>query len=163
MQLNISTITDRFKPKAVLYTSIDELPMDRWRKIHKDGKLHHLVKYKGVVSGTRLTETWSAINDEFVDCFGIPDGYKKILRLKRDISVLRDSLIISEDKSIKTFIKIKAFQLNKLLNPAENIEPVDTDVMIEKYLGREIDEKIISVKKYYKYLFAIKNNPPTNG
>ena len=66
-------------------------------------------------------------------------------------------MVLSDDKAIKTFIELKELELADKLNVKQS-KTNTAKVAIEKYLGFRINEKEVTVKEYYDYLQAIKED-----
>ncbi len=55
-----------------LYTSIDDLPVYYWNKIHETNKLKYLFKEKvDIVNNDQLSLLWANINDQYFKEFGL--------------------------------------------------------------------------------------------
>ena len=148
-----------FGSKIDLYQSIEDLPIYCWFKINETNNLEWLLKKKVKVTDYHkqvMVATWDKIIDEFVDTFGIPDKMKEILELKRDIFVLECEMFLSKDPLIKNFIKIKQFELRKLMETEKKKSTVSAKVYVEKFLGFRLNEKECTVKEFYEYIEAMK-------
>lgn len=100
-----------------------------------------------------LKKQWELIFDEFLDEFGIPEHLVKILRLQRDISVMKLDRYLSGDASLDTFIFIKEEELRDAQNTTNSVDNFNESVIaIEKYMGFKFDVNVDSVRKYYGYI-----------
>jgi hypothetical protein len=141
--------------KALFYTSIDELPIYNWWKIHESGDMLQLIKSKGKATNAKLAEVWSRLYDEFIDTFGINEDFRQYLELKREIEILKIDLIVDGDGSIQTFIEIKEFEMSQVFNKETKTNYNEVKVYVEKYMGFRLDVKTTSTRDYYTYLKAI--------
>ena len=75
-----------FKQKPKYYSSIHDCPIGIWHKVSKTSDLDHLrISGKGNPEAARLA--YDSIQIEYVETFGIPDGYKMYLeQSKRALS-----------------------------------------------------------------------------
>lgn len=145
------------KPKKKLgehYDSIDNLPIWNWNQIHKTGDYKHLI-ISGEVDG--LENIWMGIYDEYIEMFGLYEGYKNYLEKQRKLILLELNFAITEDRTLLNWIQIVKLDLQKIRKKKnEETASLDPTVQIEKYLGFQIDEKTTSVKKYYGYIELMK-------
>ena len=100
---------------------------------------------------------FSELYDEYIDTFGISQQLNDILSLQNEILVLKIDLTLTKDNGIKTFIELKELELADKLNVKQS-KTNTAKVAIEKYLGFRINEKEVTVKEYYDYLQAIKED-----
>ena len=103
--------------KIELFTSIDEMPVYNWFKIHQTNDLTLLVK-SGKSETKKHSElliaTWDSLLSEFIDTFGVSETFKKIIRLRFSIETKKFQVIHTGDKSANTFIKLEQIELDKL-------------------------------------------------
>lgn len=103
----------------------------------------------------RLVKAWELIYDEYIDTFGISDDFREYLDTKRKIAIHQADLIITGDRSLETFIEIEQVKLESLFNRKTKQNINEVKVYVEKYMGFRLDEKTVSVKEYYTYLYAL--------
>ena len=142
------------------YSSIDDLPMYNWKKIHDTNELKWLFVTKQEVENNELLERrWALIYDEYLNEFGLSDEYKEILKVKRKIANLQADYIIKGDRVILNFINIEKNALESLYDTSKKGSSFrDSLVHLEKMQGIKINTKQITVADYYNYLRSIKNN-----
>lgn len=100
---------------------------------------------------------FNACYAEFIDTFGISPELAEIIRIKNKILMLKIDIALTGDKSLENFIEIEEIQLNERLE-VKQTKTNTYKVAIEKYLGFRLNEKEVTVKEYYEYLQAIKEN-----
>ncbi len=147
----------RFSKK---YSSIDDLPMFNWNKIHETNELKWLFNNKVEIDNTvELEELWGTIYDEYLQEFGLSKEYKEILAAKRKIANLQADYIIKGDRVILNFINIEKNALESLYDNTKGGSTFrDSLVHLEKMQGIKINTKEITVADYYNYLRSIKKN-----
>jgi len=155
----VGKIIELFSKKIDCYTTIDELPMDNWFKIHKTNDVLFLLKKRTNVNAKQielLNVQWNTIYFEFLDAFGIPEKMQEVIMLRKEIFCLETYLFLTADRTINTFIKIKKYELEKTLE-ADKKETVDTVTSyVSKYMGRRIDLKVETVREFYGHIAMIK-------
>lgn len=143
-----------------LYTDISDFPIYNWFKcIDLKDYTYCLIKRKEC-NENELNGCINAFSDmysQYVDAFGISDNLQEILRIQNQILVYKIDIIFTEDNTIETLIEIKEIELEKLMNVKQS-KGNAAKVAIEKYLGFRLNEKEVSVKEYYDYLQAIKED-----
>ncbi len=142
------------------YSSIDDLPMFYWDKIHSTGEYKYLfVKQVQTKNTKELEQLWTKIYDEYLLEFGLGKGYLEIKALKEKIAKLKGKYIITGDKLLKNHINVEENMLKSLYG--ENNKSTsfrESLVHLEKMQQIKIDTKKITVADYYNYLRSIKNN-----
>lgn len=142
------------------YSSIDDLPMYNWQKIHDTNELKYLFVNKQEIENNELLERrWSSIYDEYLEEFGLSKEYKDILKAKRKIANLQADYIIKGDRILLNFINIEKNALESMYESTKKGSSFrDSLVHLEKMQGIKINTKEITVADYYNYLRSIKNN-----
>lgn len=145
-----------FKNEVKIYKSIDELPIYNWWKVHKDNSLlwllHDPKQHISGVQEQQLTEVWASIYKEFINTFGISKAFREVLNVKREIQIYKYRMYLEKDETLQIFIDIAQDKLEELLKSGGKSEVNKEKVYVEKYLGRHVDDKTITVKEYYTYL-----------
>jgi len=142
------------------YSSIDDLPMYNWKKIHDTDELKWLFVGKVKCENTiELEKLWGNIYDEYLGEFGLSQDYKDILNVKRKIANLQADYIIKGDRILLNYINIEENALQSLYDSNKGGSTFrDSLVHLEKMQGIKINTKTITVADYYNYLRSIKNN-----
>lgn len=146
-----------------LYNSIEEMPVYNWFKcIDVKDYSYCMVdrittKYPYGLHIQKCKECFSNLYNEFLDTFGINESLKQVIELQNEITILKIDKVLTENNSLQTFIELKQIELDELINvKAEKTKTYKVE--IEKFLGFRINEKEVSVKEYYEYLEALKEN-----
>ena len=147
----------RFSKK---YSSIDDLPMYNWKKIHDTNELKWLFASKADCENNLELETlWGRIYDEYLNEFGLSKEYQDILKLKRKIANLQAEYIVKGDRIVLNYINIEKNALESLYDTNKKGSTFrESLVHLEKMQGIKINTKEITVADYYNYLRSIKNN-----
>jgi hypothetical protein len=135
------------------FNSIEELPIWNWWKISETSNFIYLHKesdYKE--SDNSLSELWQDLNDEYFNEYGINDKLRKIMTLKKKWIDKKEKYLVKGDRFALTEIDIIEADLRDLEATTETMKNKDTVIYLEQKLGREINPKTTSVKKYYDYI-----------
>lgn len=154
-----------FNNKIECYNSIDELPIYNWFKVNETNDYGWLLKKKLRLNDKQrllLSEAWDKILSEFIDTFGIPEKMKDVLELKREIFVLKCQMTLGGDLLIKNFINIAEFKLKQILKEDKAQSTGSAKVYVEKYLGFKLNERETTVKEFYEYIEALKQQAKQN-
>ena len=159
-----ATIRKLFTKKVKAYTSIEDLPAFNWFKIMETSDLSWLLlnrKDLKHIDESALKDVWDAIFYEFAEAFGISEKAKETYIIQAKILSLYIQLALTKDKSLKTFIKIKELELAELQKQTvgENNSKINSvKVYVERFMGRFIDLKTITVKEFYEYVDAMNSD-----
>ncbi|MES2382472.1 MAG: hypothetical protein V4538_15600 [Bacteroidota bacterium] len=143
-----------------LYTDISDFPIFNWFKcIDLKDYTYCLVKQKECndKQTNECMEAFGNMYAQYIDTFGISENLRDILELQNQILVHKVDMTLTNDRSHQMFISIKELDLAKLMVVKET-KGNTAKVAIEKYLGFKINERTTSVKEYYEYLQAIKED-----
>lgn len=138
--------------KKDYYDSIDTLPIWNWWEIAKSSNLNHLRRDGDLKRKTDYTEEWFIIQDEYLEDFGDKEALRKMLTLKKDWIEQQAKFIIDGDRAALNMANIIAIDMEEENDPSGYMKREDTIILLEEKLGREIDPKIISVRKYNNYI-----------
>lgn len=139
--------------KRECFDSIDNLPMWNWREIYKTGNLAYLYKdgdYKGDDQNNK--EIWFKIQDEYLDGFGINSKLKKIITLKKKLVNHLSDFIITRDTHSRMLADMTQLDIDDENNTVKAMNEDDIMIFLEEKLGRELDLKAVSVRKYNNYI-----------
>ena len=137
--------------KGDYYNSIEDLPIWNWWKVSETGNLSYLRKdenYKGKAPNLKL---WEKINDEYFNEYGINDNLKQLMRLKKEWIRLKEKYLVKGIRFALTELDIVEAKM-KDLDKVGDFKKEDTIIYLEEKLGRELDTRKVTVKKYYNYL-----------
>ena len=142
-----------FSKKSVskYYTGIDELPIYNWVQIHETGDLTHLVIEKGE-DEMNLQKLWEQIYDSYLSTFGVGDDYVNEKQSEIKELKLRLDAYLTGDKTKLTFADIEKEQRESKFYKGEGTKFHESVAILEKYLGFQIDPKVMSVLKYYTHV-----------
>jgi len=143
-----------------MYKNIDEFPVYNWFKCIDLKDYSYCLRVRKECTESELIEcqnTFSELYAQYIDTFGISTPLKDIIDLQNEILVLKIDKALTNDNTITSFIMLKELELADKLN-VKQVKTTSTTVMIEKYMKFALDEKQVSVLKYYNYLEAIKED-----
>lgn len=153
-------IRNLFENKIDYYQSIDELPIYNWHKINQTNELEWLLRKKVLISDHQkkiLSNILDRMLSEFIDTFGIPEKMREILDLKSEIFILRCQMALENNKFLQNFIDIAEWKLKQIIADDQTQSTTQVKVYVEKYLGFRLNERETTVKEFYEYIEAIKN------
>ena len=139
--------------KKDCFNSIDELPIWNWWKCSETSNLIYLHKnsdYKK--EDLSLFELWEDLNNQYFDEFGIGDRLVELMRLKKKWIIKKADYLLNENRFALTELDIIEAEMQDNSSSANMAKNSDTIIFLEEKLGREINPKEISVKKYYDYI-----------
>ena len=145
--------------KGDYFNSIEVLPIWNWWKIAETGNLIYLHKkdyYEG--EDYTLIELWNKLQNEYLDEFGITEEFRKILSLKKKWINKKVEFLTTGERFKLTEIDIIESDIAETMDSKVSVDKDDTIITLERKLGRELDPKQISVKKYYKYINHFSKN-----
>lgn len=157
------------KDNLELYSG-DTLPIWNYWMLTKEGKLDYLLKEGSTLSNFKdqrskqlkqLAEAWEVISDEMNDVFvKDPDFVTSLIKEKDYIYKKIDATL---NPTALTKLKLQVAEKDR---ESESEFDYHTSIAIlEKYLGFSIDDRKMSVKKYYTHLRLMKeaNKPRVQG
>ena len=145
--------------KGDYFNSIDELPIWNWWKIAETGNLIYLHRENDYTKEDySLVSLWNELQNEYLDVFGITDDFERLLRLKKKWIIKKADYLLTGERFKLTELDIIESDINEAINDKITIDKEDTIIMLERKLGRELDPKKISVKKYYNYINHFSKN-----
>ena len=158
---NTSTGTKEISFQDRVFNSIEEMPIWNWIKVLETGKLEWIfIKGKGRVT-KKLAEHWLNLQQQYIDEFGLDEGYKQKLRLMNRLKNLNLDFVLTRDRSLLneiTMIEID-LEVTDTQQPMSFYEVVDH---VEKYKGFSLDPKKTSVIKWYYSLKNMSSNGKTD-
>jgi hypothetical protein len=141
------------------FNSIEELPIWNWWKVSETGNLSYLRRDENYNKNCYPFEEWVFIQNEYLEMFGRTSQHQSFIRLKKKWIDKKADYLISGDRFNLTELDIIESDLSEVTNTNGNTRKEDTVIFLEQKLGREINTRKISVKKYYDYIdYFSKNN-----
>lgn len=140
------------------YTSIDELPIWNWWQIADTSKLSYLRKDENYEEDDFPIELWFKIQNEYLDEFGFTDDFRQIIELRKKWIKKKTDYLVTNNRFNLTEIEIIEGKMSELIDAKIKVDKFKSVILLEKELHREINPKLISVKKYYKYMEYFSNN-----
>jgi len=141
--------------KKDYFNSIEDLPIWNWWRIADTGNLIYLKKleyYEGNDYSNYAFDLWNKLQNEYLDEFGITDEFRQMLELKKKWIDIKTDYLITGVRFKLTEIDMIEAEINENMTVKINVDKDDTLIMLEQKLGRELNPKTISVKKYFKYI-----------
>ena len=142
---------------AEYYTSLDDLPVWNWWEVQK-GEFKHLLKDSSSKLDNRLESVLEQLHEQYIKEFGLDSRFKKILRLRTEIQILKNEKAITGDLSKQIFIDVKEVELKALISNTPEGSNKETTAAISKFMGFPIIVKKISVIDYYSNIELMKKS-----
>lgn len=143
---------------GVCYNSIEELPIWNWFKVFETNELKHIIKGEGVVEDSILKENWNKLFSEYIDIFGLDDNLVSHIKHEKKLVLLQLEYAIKKRPS--DLFKIELALTNVKEKQSEKVKSDFMQVIaqVENALERNINERKISVRKFYTYLKQLEKN-----
>jgi len=147
--------------KKEYFNSIDELPIWNWWKVAETSNLAYLQKadkYDKEDYSLVAYTLWNKLQNEYLEVFGITEDFRQILALKKKWINKKTDYLITGDRFNLTEIDIIEAEINETMNEKIKVNKEDTIIVLEQKLSFPLDEKKLSVKKYYNYINHFSKN-----
>ena len=147
------------------YESIEDLILRIWWKIHETGDVTLLLKDKTEITDKVIaycSDMWDTIRNQHMDKFGITSSYKEYLNQIYKVATLKADLALSQNRMLKTFLKLAELELESL-----TIGKVPNEykhkAMIQNAIGRHIDPNKETVVEYYSEIQLLEERSKQDG
>lgn len=137
------------------YTSIEELPVYNWWKLHEKNDFKQVLKAQSDKIDERVVKVSKDLQSEFIAVFGIDENYAQYLRKQIQIELLKIQVLKTGDRSLETMIDILEVELEEVTRKEEDKGLNTSVIAVEKWMGFKLDTKKISTFEYYSYIKAI--------
>jgi hypothetical protein len=145
--------------KGDYFNSIDELPIWNWWKIAETGNLIYLHRENDYTKEDySLVSLWNELQNEYLDVFGITEEFRQMLHLKKKWINAKADYLVTGERFKLTELDIIESDMENVMESKVVVNKDDTIITLERKLGRELDPKKISVKKYYNYINHFSKN-----
>jgi len=162
------------------YDSIENLPIEYWFKINREGNLKQLIKTNPyitiiyillaapiiyfnywllliwiipIVLKPNLNKVWMNIYDEFINRIGLSKEYEEYLNHTKTIAKMECDWVVNPSPIKKMQIKLEILKRNEK-NTQKTIEYNTIIAQVSKAQGFRIDPKIVTTLEFYSYLKA---------
>lgn len=139
-----------------IYTTIDEMPIWNWNKIHSTGEMKYLYKDLSGKNSDYNYNIWNELQDEYINKFGLEETFKQRLRLMKKAAKLNCEFVISKDRFLLNELAILEAQIDNFDN-VKSMDFYEVKDYIEKYKGFRIDPKTTTVTEYFYSLKNMRN------
>jgi hypothetical protein len=139
-----------------IWTRADECPAKSYYKAVED--VRFLYKDWNEDYCSELYDAWKKINDEIIDEFGVDPHIQAQLHREKDLLLVTTRLLLDNDRTLETEIKIKQRSLQKLKDQTQqkqSPEKIAADLSV--YFKMDIDLQKISIIRFMHYLTKAKN------
>jgi hypothetical protein len=147
------------------YESIEDLILRIWWKIHETGDVTLLLKDKTEITDKVIaycSDMWDTIRNQHMDKFGITSSYKEYLNQIYKVATLKADLALSQNRMLKTFLKLAELELESLTSGKVPNE-YKHKAMIQNAIGRHIDPNKETVVEYYSEIQLLEERSKQDG
>jgi len=137
------------------YTSIEEMPVHNWWKLHEKNDFKQLLKNRKHKLTSRKEDVLDLLQNEFIEVFGIDENYSRYLKKQIEIELLKIKIAKTGDKSHQIFIDMLEVELEDVTKREEGKNLRNNTIAIEKYMGFKLTAKEVTVYEYYSYVKAL--------
>ena len=134
------------------YNNIDEMPIWNWWQMQKTGDLNFIKRNNSKIKKGVLYNIWLKIHDEYLDTYGRSEDYKRILRLTKKKLLKECEYVLTGNRFCLTEMDIIDADLKQNSNDNSTMNNNETIIYLEQKLGRELNPKKISMRKYFDYI-----------
>lgn len=144
------------------FSSIDDLPIYLWNKIHETGDVSFLLRIRKPISiykKRKLSAIWKSIQDQYLKHFGLGEIMSQIISKERELILMNEDYVINNNTNQLTFIEIAEVEIAEMKKKIIHYKSDfwQTKAKLEKILGIAIDMHKISVSEYYSYFKMLSN------
>ncbi len=108
------------------YTSIEELPVHNWWRLHEKNDFKQLLRNKKYKLTSRAEEVLESLQNEFIGEFGVDKNYSSMLKKQIEIELLEIKIAKTGDKSHQLFIDMLKVELEDLTGKDEKKSTLDS-------------------------------------
>lgn len=141
------------------YNSIENLPIWNFYKVKETGDLSYLFvdeKQHGEAMlkaiAKEVFEAWRAIDDRFLFEFGLSEQYVNRLILEKKINELELDVLIYNNSISRARLKAEKAKVEGIKEGEGKADLTEVLVNIEKFMSFSIDDKKVSVNKFFGYI-----------
>lgn len=143
--------------KANYVTDVSELDMERYRNAIKG----NISKLRRKTKGTDEADAMAMerVEQSFIDEFGFPDRFVRVMRLKNELAQLRYEYIVENKRINLNFIKQKERQIeNEEDKMKGGLDIMQAKTVLDKWLGTILKLSEITVLDFYTKLKEYERN-----
>lgn len=132
------------------YKNIDELPLYNWIKIN-EGDLKYCRKDINKGSDEKDKASYEIITDTNYEQFGLDKNHSRLLDLYYQLAMARLEWISTAVDFIKNKINRLEFEIDDLykrMNDEGDGDFGETIILMSKWVGYRIDDKVVTVKEF---------------
>lgn len=157
-----------------IYDSIETLPIWNWNKINSTSNLDFLLiskfRKKSLLHkiwdfiwfNTQniyikdLESIWLKIQNEYIERYDVSEQYKKLIEIKSNIALHKIDFYLYNKKVARTYWQIEELRLKDAISD-EEISFEKSFILVQKYAGFQINQKILTTQEYFDWIKTINN------
>lgn len=149
------------------YTSVDEIPIMRWWKVHETSDYSYvLLKREPVpeIAKPILFKQWEVIYDTYIARFGFAPEMMAIHKQEKKIAMLKVQRMKTGNRKLNTDIKVEEHILQEMKKmPEQKADFYEIKAVVEQSRGIALDPNIVTAAEFFTYLALLKKTPTRNG
>lgn len=149
------------------YTSVEDIPIYNWWKLHETGDYSYVLKEKHVVEeivNPILREKWDQIYDTYISRFGFAPELMAIHNQEKKIAKLKAQRMATGNRKLNTDIKVEEHILQEMRKmPQQKADFYEIKAVVEQARGIALDAKVVTAAEFFTYLALLKKTPTRNG
>jgi len=131
------------------------MPIFNWFKWHDEKKIEFISRsrHTGLLGGYFADKLF----EQFIERFGFSESFIDALEKQKELILLKARHAVTDDDSIKTFIKICELEIEKMntiINDKADFYEIKG--ILEHEIGIHLNIKKVSVSEYYTYFKTLK-------
>ena len=144
------------------------MPIWNWNKIHETGDLKYLLiadDYKDI-EGQNTEENsdlWMELYQQYIDEFGVHADYERLIKKKQQLTARIAEYIATGDRFKLNKIHITELEIKSMTDDKEPQKFHEVITTLDEFFNRDIDPKVLTVKKYYSYIKRIESKAKAHG
>lgn len=147
----------------VYYTSIEDLPIWNWNKIHEKGdytylRLHRINSQNTKKEHAEMKLIWENMFEEYVQHFGFSKNFLDQLEKRKQIAFYQLEFIETGDTSLQTLIEITQRELKSLQVTDGKPAFWKTKALVEQLVRFQLDVKTTTVIEFYSHIEKLKQD-----
>lgn len=143
------------------YDSLDA-PVYVWEKVHESSDLSWLlVKRDAGIKITKqllsvLQDALEKIYNEYISEFGLSEEFVSIKQKQISIALKKCELIITGDRSLKTFIAVEELELQEMKKEIGKSSFMESKIAIENKFKFQLNMHTTTIREFHSYLKHLK-------
>lgn len=137
--------------RSKYYQSIDDCTAFAFNEALSKGKIESLC-VAGKCKEKEAFKAWEKIISQYIDVFGIPEGYKEYLRKKLSAVKMYERAFVKGQKGYEIHGQLMEAEANKMMNIGTGQKFELLTAQVSKGMGFIVDPSKVTVRQFYGYV-----------